>query len=144
MPVTRRARTVDAAPERVWRVVSDPARLPRWWPRVRRVEAVTEEAFTIVMATAKGRLVRADQRVVESEAPVRRRWAQEVRDSPFERLLRRASTGVSLRELEDGTEVTLELEQRPRGLARFGGLLFRRAAARQLEEALDGLERVVG
>ena len=41
MPTARRSRTVAAPPERVWGTVGDPYHLPRWWPRVTRVEAVT-------------------------------------------------------------------------------------------------------
>jgi hypothetical protein len=40
--------------------------------------------------------------------------------------------------------VQLRTRQRPRGWARLGSFLFRRAARRKLDEALDGLERVVG
>jgi hypothetical protein len=43
----------------------------------------------------------------------------------------------------DGTRVTLELRQRPRGRSRFGALQLRRAAGKELDEALDGLERVL-
>ena len=37
--------------------------------------------------------------------------------------------------------MTIEQRQKLRGLARFGGLLVRRATGRVLDEALDGLER---
>ena len=33
----------------VWQVVRDPYHLPRWWPRVQRVEGVTDEHFTEVL-----------------------------------------------------------------------------------------------
>ena len=48
MPTARRSRTVPAPPERVWEIVGDPHHLPRWWPRVQRVESVTDEHFTEV------------------------------------------------------------------------------------------------
>jgi hypothetical protein len=35
------------------------------------------------------------------------------------------------------------LRQSPRGWARFGGFMLRRAARRQLDEALDGMARAV-
>ncbi|HEV2769260.1 MAG TPA: SRPBCC family protein [Solirubrobacteraceae bacterium] len=67
MPTTRRTRTLEAAPQEVWRVVGDPHHLPRWWPRVTRVEGVDPGAFTQVFITAKGRTVRADHRVMARE-----------------------------------------------------------------------------
>ena len=96
MPRTRRNRTMDATPEQVWRTVCDPHHLPRWWPRVQRVEGVDREHFTEVLNTDKGRSIRADFRVVESRAPEVRRWVQEVEGSPFERLLRSAETEIRL------------------------------------------------
>src|SRR4051812_33159959 len=94
MPTTRRSRTIGATPEQLWRTVCDPHHLPRWWPRVQRVEAVDAERFTEVLSTDKGRSVRADFRVLESRAPEVRRFPQEVEDSPFERLLRSAETAI--------------------------------------------------
>ena len=85
MPTARRSRTLAAPPERVWEIVGDPHHLPRWWPRVTRVEAVTDEHFTEVLATEDGRSLRADFRVVDSRAPERRAWEQEVEGTPFER-----------------------------------------------------------
>ncbi|MEA2322173.1 MAG: hypothetical protein QOD81_2023 [Solirubrobacteraceae bacterium] len=145
MPRTRRSRTLDASPEQVWRTVCDPHHLPRWWPRVQRVEAVDAERFTQVLATDRGRPVRADFRIVESRAPVVRSWAQEVAGSPFERLLRSAQTEVRLeRDGERRTRVTITVRQRLRGFGALGGLMVRRATARRLEEALDGLGRLHG
>lgn len=145
MPVTRRSRTVAAPPEEVWAVVGDPHHLTRWWPRVTRVEAVDERAFTEVLGTDKGKSVRADFRVLESEQPVLRRWTQEVSNSPFERILQSAETVVRL--VEEGpqsTRVTLTLDQRLRGLSRFGGWMVRGAAKRQLDEALANLDGLLG
>jgi hypothetical protein len=39
--------------------------------------------------------------------------------------------------------VTLELRQQPRGRSRLGALQLRRAAAKELDGALDGLEDVL-
>src|SRR4051812_49674388 len=96
MPTTRRSRTIGATPEQVWRTVCDAHHLPRWWPRVQRVEAVEAERFTEVLTTDKGRSVRADFRVLESRAPEVRRFRQEVEGTPFEPLLRRGETPVRL------------------------------------------------
>ena len=99
MPTTRRSRTIGATPDQVWRTVADPHHLPRWWPRVQRVEGVERGRFTEVLSTEKGRSVRADFRVLESRAPEVRRWEQDVAGSPFERLLRSAETEVRLQSL---------------------------------------------
>ena len=140
MATTRRHRTLRAGPDDVWRVVGDPHHLPRWWPRVRRVEGVERDRWTQVFVTAKGKPVRADYRLLESEAPRRRQWSQELEDSPFERLMNEAVTEVRLEPAGDAaTRVTIELHQRLRGFAWLGGFLVRRANRRLLDEALEGL-----
>jgi uncharacterized protein YndB with AHSA1/START domain len=145
VPRVRRSRTIPATPEQLWRTVCDPHHLPRWWPRVQRVEAVDAERFTEVLGTEKGRSVRADFRVLESTAPEVRRWRQEVEGSPFERLLRSADTEVRLApDAAGGTRVTLTNRQRRRGIGALGGFLVRRATRRQADEALDGLARLHG
>jgi carbon monoxide dehydrogenase subunit G len=144
MPTTRRSRTVAAVPERVWEIVGDPYHLPRWWPRVDRVEAVTADHFTEVLTTDRGRALRADFRVVESRAPDRRAWEQEVAGSPFARIMVSARTEVSLERLDEGTRVTVFVRQQMRGTAWFGSFMVRRATRRQVDEALAALEDLHG
>jgi uncharacterized protein YndB with AHSA1/START domain len=144
MPTARRSRTVAAPPERVWRVVADPHHLPRWWPRVTRVEAVSDEHFTEVLATKDGRSLRADFRVTDSRAPERRAWRQEVEGTPFERVFAASSTEVKLLPEGEGTRVTLVMRQQLRGSARMGGFMVRRATGRVLDEALQALEALHG
>ena len=145
MPRVRRSRRIGATPEQVWRTVCDPHHLPRWWPRVQRVEAVDRERFTEVLATDKGRSVRADFRVLESRAPEVRRFRQEVDGTPFERLLRSAETSIALAPDGDGgTRVTLEIRQRLRGVGALGGFMVRRATRRLADEALEALDRLHG
>jgi len=126
-------------------VVADPWHQARWWPRVQRVEGARDGRFTQVMISARGRPVRADFRVVEALEPQRLRWEQELEGSPFEPLLAEAVTQVALAPVDDGaaTEVTVELRQQLRGWSRLVPFLFRRAARRQLAEALTGLAAVV-
>jgi carbon monoxide dehydrogenase subunit G len=81
--------------------------------------------------------------VVRSEPPRRRRFAQELAGSPFERLLRSSEIEIALSESDGGTEVTMELSQKLRGASRLGGFMFRGAARRTLDEALESLERAV-
>lgn len=144
MPVARRTRTIDATPDAVWRVVGDPNHQARWWPRVSRVEAVRDGAFTRVYATTKGRPIRADFQVAEEDAPHRRRWVQVLEGTPFERFMRSAEEIVVVEGGGHGTSVTLEVRQKLRGLSRFGGgFMMKRATHRRLDEALDALERLV-
>ncbi|MET0973596.1 MAG: SRPBCC family protein [Thermoleophilaceae bacterium] len=136
--VVRRERVVSGAPDDVWRVVSDPARLPAWWPGVSRVEDASRQAWTTVLVSPKGKSVRARE-------PELLRWRQEVEESPFERLLSSASTEIALEpEGSGGTRVRLTLDQRPRGWARFSPFQLRAAARRQAEEALEGLAELLG
>jgi carbon monoxide dehydrogenase subunit G len=144
MPTARRSRTVAAPPWRVWETVGDPHHLPRWWPRVQRVESVTDEHFTEVLGTDDGRSLRADFRVVASREPERRAWEQELAGTPFERLFAAASTEVSLTPEAAGTRVTLVVRQQLRGSARLGGFMVRRATRRVLDEALEALEALHG
>lgn len=146
MPTARRSRTIAASPDQVWRVVADPHHMPRWWPLVTRVESVADDEFTQVLSTRKGRLVRADFRILVSEPPGqqtaigRRVWEQEVGGTPFERVLGEAITEVVLEPDEGATKVTIVLTQRLRGYSRTGGFLLRRATRAKLGEALEALE----
>lgn len=142
MPVSRRSRTLAAAPEQVWAVVRDPYHLPRWWPRVSRVEGVDDDRWTAVLLSKRGVGVRADYTLEDSVENERRAWILDVDGTAFERVFALQRTSVALEPHGSGTKVTLELDQRLHGSARLGGLLVRRAGRRQLDEALDGLERV--
>ncbi len=156
MPTAQRSRTIAAPVEELWELLCDPHHLPRWWPRVSRVEDVEGGAFTEVMRTSKGKVVRADFELVEADERERSlRWRQLVQGTPFGRVLESAETEVRLVAVPPGagdgtaggaaTEVTIELRQTLAGfLPRFGGYMVRRAAAATIEEALDGLERISG
>jgi len=142
--VVRRERAISAAPAEVWRIVSDPHRLAAWWPGVSRVEEASREAWTTVLVSPTGKSVRADYSLVEAEEPERVVWRHEVDESPFERLLAESTTEIDLEpDAAGGTRVTLTLEQRPRGWARFSPFQFRAAARRQAEGALAGLAELL-
>ncbi|HEY8637867.1 MAG TPA: SRPBCC family protein [Solirubrobacteraceae bacterium] len=144
MPTARARRTLSWPPEAVWSIVGDPRELPRWWPHVVRVENTSTRGFTEVLATARGRQVRADFRVTGHDPHERHAWSQEIADSPFAKTFRASDTEIVLeRAPEGGTEVRLKLRQRLRGLARLGGFIVRRAGRRQLRRALDGLEEAL-
>ena len=143
--VVRRERVVPAAPAEVWGIVSDPTRLAAWWPGVSRVEEASREAWTTVLVSKTGKSVRADYSLVEAEEPERVMWRHEVAASPFERLLRESTTEIDLEpDAAGGTRVTLTLEQRPRGWARFSPFQLRAAARKQAEAALEGLAELLG
>jgi uncharacterized protein YndB with AHSA1/START domain len=146
VPTARRSRIIAAPLEQLWEVIGDPHHLPRWWPRVDRVEDVDGDAFTEVMKTSKGKLVRADFRLARrDEQGHSLAWEQQLEGTPFARVLSAAETEVSLATAAEGTSVTIELRQRLSGFfPRFGGFMVRRAAAATLDEALNGLERISG
>jgi uncharacterized protein YndB with AHSA1/START domain len=165
VPTTRASRTIAAPAQELWELLCDPHHQPRWWPRVTRVEDVTltgtgeAAAFTQVMRTRKGKLVRADYSVRREDEQQRLTWVQRIAGTPFASVLK--SSEIELR-LESprppdasATAVTIELRQEMAvGSARyspimslaprFGGPLVRRAAAATLAQALDGLERISG
>jgi uncharacterized protein YndB with AHSA1/START domain len=147
MPRVSRQRTIAAAPGDVWRLISDPYNLPRWWPRTLRAEGVEGEGegaqWTSVLGTAEGRGVRADFRCTASIENERFGWTQLLEDTPFERHLRRYEVEIALAESAAGTELTLTAVQTLRGMSRLGSPMMRRGQGRLLEEALDGVERAL-
>ena len=140
----RRELTLSAAPADVWRVVSDPARLPQWWPGVSRVEEASPEAWTKVLTSSQGKTVRADYTRLEADETRRLLWRHEVEGSPFERILARSTTEIVLEPDNGRTRVAIAVSQQPRGWARLSPFQLRAAATRQVEGALDGLQRVLG
>jgi len=139
MAVTRRSRTIAAAPEAVWELIADPHHLPRWWPGLARVEAVGEGGFTQVMLTRHGRAVRAEFRIAAPDPGRELRWSQVLAGSPYESVLRSSEIAFRLEPAEDQTRVTIEHRQRLRGWSRTGGWLLRRATRARLDQALGGL-----
>lgn len=143
MPVSSRERTLGVDPQAVWEVIADPHHMPRWWPGVHRMEGVQEDRFTQVFVTKRGHPVRADFRVIASEPPWRLTWEQELEGTPFERVLNELVTEIMLEPVPGGTRVLLAQRQKLRGYSRTGGFLMRRATAGKLDEALDGLARIL-
>jgi uncharacterized protein YndB with AHSA1/START domain len=142
--IVRRELTLSAAPADVWRVVSDPARLPQWWPGVSRVEEASPEAWTKVLTSSQGKTVRADYTRLEADEARRLLWRHEVEGSPFERILARSTTEIVLEPENGRTRVAIAVSQQPRGWARLSPFQLRAAATRQVEGALDGLQQVLG
>jgi uncharacterized protein YndB with AHSA1/START domain len=154
LPKAKRKRVIEADRQRVWDVVSDPYHLARWWPRTRRVEDVHERRrgtgtqWTNVMQAKSGRDVRADFRCLYSREREAYAWEQQVAGTPFDKLLHSSVTSIDLEDAGSGTKagtlVTMRMEQKMRGVNKFGGFMARSAAKRQLDEALRGLEQALG
>jgi uncharacterized protein YndB with AHSA1/START domain len=143
-----RTRTLEVPLGDVWKLVSDPYNLPRWWPRTGRVENVEGSGgrrtrWTKVLETSEGRGVRADFRCVSSAEGERYVWEQELVGTPFERHLKGLQVEVRMRERDGGTEVAIAEEQSLKGMSKLGSPLMRRARGDVLDEALDGLERAL-
>jgi uncharacterized protein YndB with AHSA1/START domain len=144
-----RTRTIEAPLGDVWDLVSDPYDLPRWWPRTARVENVDRKAggrrtqWTKVLETSEGRGVRADFRCVSAAEGERYVWEQELEGTPFERHLKSLRVEVEMRERDGGTAVSVTEEQSLKGMSKLGSPLMRRARGDVLDEALDGIERVL-
>jgi uncharacterized protein YndB with AHSA1/START domain len=145
-----RSRVIAAPLAEVWEVIEDPYQMPRWWPSVERMEGVEDDRFTQVFKTRRRRTVRADFRVIASEPPEgeytsgHRTWSQEVEGTPFEPVLHESITEIALEPAGEGTKVTIAQRQRLRGYSKTGALAMRSATAKRLDEALAGLERILG
>jgi uncharacterized protein YndB with AHSA1/START domain len=146
MPRVTRRRTISAPVGEVWKLISDPYSLPRWWPRTGRVESVDRKPegrrsqWTKVLETAEGRGVRADYRCLSSAERERYVWEQQLAGTPFEKHLRSSTVEIALRADGDRTAVSLTSEQRLRGLSRLGSPMMRGGQGKILDEALDGIE----
>ena len=149
MPKISRRRTIDASPDAVWSLISDPYTLPRWWPRTVRVENVERTAagkrsqWTKVLETSEGRGVRADYRCLSSAEGERYVWEQQLGDTPFDRILRSSVLEIGLAPDDGRTNVQLTSRQTLRGMSRLGSPMMRRATRTTLDEALDGIERAL-
>jgi uncharacterized protein YndB with AHSA1/START domain len=149
MPRVNRRRTIAAPIGEVWDLISDPYNLPRWWPRVGRVENVERKSggrrsqWTKVLETAEGRGVRADYRCLSSAENERYVWEQALEGTPFARHLRSSKVEISLREHDDGTQVNLSSVQTMKVMSRLGSPMMRRGQGAILDEAMDGIERAL-
>jgi uncharacterized protein YndB with AHSA1/START domain len=144
VPTVSKHLAYDAPLERIWNVVSDPYSLPRWWPRVQRVEEVTETGWTMVLVSDRGKPIRADYSVTRSQPMELLEWQQELEETPFERMLSLSRVIFKFEPDEDGsTAVQVRSTERLRGLARLGSPLVRRATRKRLSGALDGLGKLV-
>lgn len=143
MPTVSRKESISAPPDRIWDLVTDPYSLPRWWPRVQRVEEVSPESWTMVLASDRGKPVRADFSRVRAEPLALVEWEQELAETPFERFLSEARVRIEIGQASAGSTVEITTTERLRGLSRLGGLMVRRATGKRLDEALERLALAV-
>jgi len=149
MPRVSRRRTIEAPVAEVWKLVSDPYNLPRWWPRTARVENVDRKdggrrsQWTKVLETAEGRGVRADFRCISSATEERFVWEQQLEDTPFAKHLKHSGVEIQMRGEGTGTEVELSSAQTTRGLSRLGSPMLRKGQGAILDQALDGIEEAL-
>ena len=95
-------------------------------------------------AAAQVREIRFPGCALRLRATRRLAWRQEVEESPFERVFAEIATEISIEHESGGaSRVELTAIHRLRGRSRFGGFMARRAARRQLDAALDGLDRAL-
>ncbi|MGH2837760.1 MAG: SRPBCC family protein, partial [Thermoleophilaceae bacterium] len=126
MPRVTRRRRIEAPPDRIWEVISDSHSLPRWWPRLQRVEEATETSWTKVLTSDRGKPIRADFTRTAAEPPDRLEWQQELVETPFERILSESKLTIALEGENGSTEVSMRSKERLRGLARLGSVMVRR------------------
>jgi ribosome-associated toxin RatA of RatAB toxin-antitoxin module len=134
----RDRRWLAAAPRDVWKLLSDLERYPEWAPWARTVEhAGGPAALGVGYETAAG-----EWRIVEFDPPRR-----QVHRAESVRLTRACDRVFELRsDGADGTWLELVVRYRP-ALGLLGAAadraLLRRAEARRLPRALDGIERLL-
>jgi uncharacterized protein YndB with AHSA1/START domain len=150
VPRVTRRRTVEAPVPEVWKLVSDPYALPRWWPRVSRVEDVDarqggrRSQWTKVLETQHGRGVRADYRCVSSAEPERYVWEQQLEGTPFAKHLKDSRVEIELHDAGAGeTRVVMTSQQSMRGMSRLGGWMMRKGQRDILDSALDGIDEAL-
>ena len=67
-------------------------------------------------------------------------WTQELDGTPFAKSVKSSIETISVEPAEGGCLVTLSIERRLKGSARFGAPLVARAQRQELSKAMDSLE----
>lgn len=141
MPRTSRSRVISAEPQRVWNLVGDPGKLPRWWPRVDRVDRPDPATLTKWVRSPRGRAVAMRYHLAASVGGESLCWEQEITGTPFARSVSRSVETIEALPAAGGTKVTLTIRRHLRGTAKMGALLVARGQRKELDEALDRLEQ---
>jgi uncharacterized protein YndB with AHSA1/START domain len=143
------ARTIPAAPDAIWPLLDDPARLGEWFAFADRGEAL-EGAGVGRRQRMHGHWGRKrseiDQVVVEHDPPRRIAWrheAERLDGKPAPRFAASTRFTMTLEpEGADASRLTLRSEQEPASALRgiVIRLFGRREVAQKLEESLDRIE----
>jgi uncharacterized protein YndB with AHSA1/START domain len=140
----RAERSIAAAPDALWPLVSDPGRLPDWFALADRVEVLEGADGPGQLRRQHGHWGRkrseVDQRITRWDPPSALAWtheAERLEGKPAPRFS--ASTDFSIELLPDGagTLVRLCSAQVPAGPLR--GVVIRAFGRRELEKSLDRL-----
>ncbi|MCB0857229.1 MAG: SRPBCC family protein [Solirubrobacterales bacterium] len=148
MPTVTRKKKLSASPDQVYDLVSDPARLPDWWPRVVRVEDVAGRAgtertrWTSVLGADSGRMLRLDYRCTAATRPRRYEWEHELDGTPYEAHLARQSFEIRITEAEGMSEVSLTTVNTLRGSARIAGFSMKKGQKELIDGALQALGKI--
>ena len=111
--------TIDAAPERVWRVLTDWSQAPRWMPGVTAAAGPADPTPGAELAlTARGKQRISTVHSIDSGATLTLRSVQGGVTADYHYLLRPAQAG---------TEVLLTAEVATRGMMTLLGPIIRRA-----------------
>ena len=120
MPTARRSRTIAAPAQELWEMIRDPHHLPRWWPRVSRVEDVDARTRSPrCCSTREGqsrarrlRAGRGDERAAAAALGAALEgtpFARAAEERPRPRCALSGSAGGA--QAASATEVTIELRQ---------------------------------
>ena len=149
MPKLKRTRVIDASPEAVYDVISDPRRPDEWWPRVDRVANVDggpgkdRTPWTNVLAPDSGRRLRLDYRCTAASRPKRYVWEHELEGTMFEEHMKSQTTEILLEPEGQGTEMTVISINELRGSARIAGFSMKKSQRQLIDTALDSLQEVL-
>ena len=150
MPTVTRKTSVAAPPEAVYDLISDPARLSEWWPRVVRVEDIAgrpgseRTRWTCVLGADSGRRLRLDYRCTGATRPVRYEWEHELDGTPYQEHLVQQSFEARIEPAGEGSEVTLTTVNTLRGSARIAGWTMKKNQRGLIDAALAALAAAFG
>jgi uncharacterized protein YndB with AHSA1/START domain len=150
LPTVTRKKKLAASPEQVYDLVSDPGRLPDWWPRVVRVEDVAGRAgtertrWTSVLGADSGRMLRLDYRCTGATRPQRYEWEHELDGTPYEAHLTKQSFEIRITGADGMSEISLTTVNTLRGSARIAGFSMKKGQKELIDGALQALGRIFG
>jgi uncharacterized protein YndB with AHSA1/START domain len=144
----REERSIAAAPDVLWPLVSDPARLPEWFALAERVEVLAGPDGKGQRRRQHGhwgkKRSEVDQVITRWEPPRALAWrheAERLDGKPAPRFAATTEFTIELVAAEGGTRVTLRSLQEPAGPVR--GLVIRAFGRREVAKSLrDSLDRL--